>query len=116
MMARRFRSNYRSNNEMVRTLSPRTDATLLVDLDADGTLAELRGKCGPGPLRSIHARTSRRTVRIRLTLKSPAMPSPHEASALPRVSGKRNAASPMSPYAITAKIAMARDSGIVAEM
>ena len=40
----------------------------------------------------------------------------HDSSALPRVSGSRNAAMPMRLYAIVAKIAMARDSGIVAEM
>ena len=40
----------------------------------------------------------------------------HAANARPRVSGRRNAAIPMTLYAIIAKIAIARDSGIVAEM
>ena len=42
--------------------------------------------------------------------------SDHETSSFPRVSGSRNAAIPMRLYAIVAKIAMARDNGIVPEM
>ena len=46
----------------------------------------------------------------------PDVASVHDTNALPRVSGSRNAAMAMRLYAIVAKIAIALDNGIVAEM
>lgn len=68
---------------------------------------------------SLHEAGGETCGRARERLRSRRAPNVlwrHEASCLPRVSGNRNAASHIRLYAIVAKIAIAVESGIVAEI